>query len=305
MEGWRGTRTPRRRGSRGLCQGTAGTHCGGAQRFVGTDPFSSECPICLGIVVALRQRPSEFALFVVRPDLATQFAQAHDAGLWRCLCAVVRVGEDQCDPLAKDATSLPLSMGGLGLLHSGRVGQTHYQWSGNAILRWRIWSLTLWIQIPQLQSSRATLSHGARPPPREPDEFEPGCSPRGWQHEAAGPTERMHHDTFMPRVTDSEQAALRSQSGPRSGLALSSTPSCPTLRIESHLFRVLLLRRLRLPLPPVSRTCRCGRLLDPFGHHRAACSRAGVLGRRGFALESVGTRICREAGARVSTNVFV
>ena len=139
--------------------------------------------------------------------------------------------------------------------------------------------------------SWATLSHGARPPPREPDELEPGCSRRGWQHEAAPPTERMHRDTWiMPRLPDSERAALHSQSGPGSGLALSSAPSCPALRIDSHLFRVLLLRRLRLPLPPVSRTCRCGRLLDPFGHHRAACSRAGVLGRRGFALESVGAR---------------
>ena len=41
-----------------------------------------------------------------------------------------------------------------------------------------------------------------------------------------------------------------------------------------------------------------------FGHHRAACSRAGVLGRRGFAVESVGARIFREAGARVATNVL-
>ena len=30
-----------------------------------------------------------------------------------------------------------------------------------------------------------------------------------------------------------------------------------------------------------------------------------MLGRRGFALESAVARICREAGARVSTNVFV
>ena len=65
------------------------------------------------------------------------------------------------------------------------------------------------------------------------------------------------------------------------------------------------MRRLRLPLPLVSRTCRCGRLLDSFGHHRAACSRAGVLERRGFAVESVGARIFREAGARVATNVLV
>ena len=31
----------------------------------------------------------------------------------------------------------------------------------------------------------------------------------------------------------------------------------------------------------------CGPLLDPHGHHRAVCSRAGVSGRRGYALESV------------------
>ena len=58
----------------------------------------------------------------------------------------------------------------------------------------------------------------------------------------------------------------------------------------------------RYPLP---RFCRCGRLLDVLGHHRAACAQAGVLGRRGYALESVVARICREAGARVTTNVMV
>ena len=58
-------------------------------------------------------------------------------------------------------------------------------------------------------------------------------------------------------------------------------------RRSPQLFRVLLLRRLGLPLPLTSRTCRCGRSLDPSGHHRAPCARAGVLGRRGFALESI------------------
>ena len=53
------------------------------------------------------------------------------------------------------------------------------------------------------------------------------------------------------------------------------------------------------------RTCRCGRQLDMFGHHRAACAMAGVLGRRGFPLESAAAQVCREAGARVSTNVYV
>ena len=40
--------------------------------------------------------------------------------------------------------------------------------------------------------------------------------------------------------------------------------------------RLLLLRRLRSPLPLTSRTCRCD--LDSVGHCRAACSVAGVLG---------------------------
>ena len=38
---------------------------------------------------------------------------------------------------------------------------------------------------------------------------------------------------------------------------------------------------------------------------RAACARAGVLGRRGFALESAAGRICREAVRWVTSNVLI
>ena len=61
-----------------------------------------------------------------------------------------------------------------------------------------------------------------------------------------------------------------------------------------------MLRRLRLPLPLTERTCRCRRLLDPLGDHRAACSRAGVLRSRAMPLEHEAARVCREAGARVT-----
>ena len=50
--------------------------------------------------------------------------------------------------------------------------------------------------------------------------------------------------------------------------------------------------------------CRCGRPLDVLGHHRAACSGAGVLASRGSSLEFA-CQVCREAGGRVSMNVFV
>ena len=48
-----------------------------------------------------------------------------------------------------------------------------------------------------------------------------------------------------------------------------------------------------------------GRPLDSSGLHRAACANSGVLGRRLFAVESAVARVCREAGGRVSCNVFV
>ena len=76
-------------------------------------------------------------------------------------------------------------------------------------------------------------------------------------------------------------------------------------RLEPQVLRVLFLRRMRLPLPLTARACRCGRPLDALGHHRSACAVAGALGRRGFPLENASARICREAGGRVRTNVYV
>ena len=42
-----------------------------------------------------------------------------------------------------------------------------------------------------------------------------------------------------------------------------------------------------------SRVCQCGRPLDSSGHHGAACVVAGLLGSRGFVLESAAARACR------------
>ena len=74
---------------------------------------------------------------------------------------------------------------------------------------------------------------------------------------------------------------------------------------SSEEFRTLLLVRLHLPLHLDDRRCRCGELLDAFGHHRSACSRIGILGQRGLPAEICAARICREGGARVRENQFV
>ena len=151
------------------------------------------------------------------------------------------------------------------------------------------------------------LAHGVRPEPVVWDaDFDPGLPHHGWQRIATIPVHgELVEGCVRPRLSQSEQALFRSQGGPLSSVPFTCFPTSPLTRFDASLFCVLLLRRLWLPLPPSSRFCRCGRLLDVLGHHRAACAQARVLGRRGYALESAAARICREAGARVTTNVMV
>ena len=94
------------------------------------------------------------------------------------------------------------------------------------------------------------------------------------------------------------QALLESQTGPHASRAFTTISTIPY-----HLFRLLLLRRLRLPLPLSARFCRCRRTLDSLGDHRAACAQSGLLRPPGGGpLERAAAHICREAGARVTTN---
>ena len=86
---------------------------------------------------------------------------------------------------------------------------------------------------------------------------------------------------------------------------LFALPTCRHSTFDPQVFRVSLRRRLRLPFPLSSRSCKCRRLHDPLAHHRAGCSEAGVLEKRGFPLEKAAEQVCREAGARASSNVYV
>ncbi|CAE7901835.1 unnamed protein product [Symbiodinium sp. KB8] len=66
-------------------------------------------------------------------------------------------------------------------------------------------------------------------------------------------------------------ALLDSQAGPQAALVFATRPTLPEFSLESPLFRAILLRRLRLPLPLASATYRCRSYLDPCGDHLAAC----------------------------------
>ena len=114
---------------------------------------------------------------------------------------------------------------------------------------------------------------------REPEDREPGTTHRGWQHEASMRVEGEFREELFSRTWAQIQALIRSQAGPGAGAAFTVTPTNRETTCQV--------------LPLSARSCRCGRPLDPSAHHRAACAEVGMLGRRGYALESIMARICR------------
>ena len=205
-----------------------------------------------------------------------RFAENHYAGLWRCLCQILHIPEDQCEATARTASTMPLLLGGMGLRSAVRTSVPAYWASWGDCLhmvhqrhpdvaRVLVDQLEGGADTPYLSAAVAcarelegvqgfhppswtALVFGARPPPPE-QEFEMDALKGGWQHEASSRVERQFRERIvLPVLTDGERL-LRSQSGVGAGVALSTVRCNPLVRIEPQLFRVLLLRRLRLPLP--------------------------------------------------------
>ena len=145
--------------------------------------------------------------------------------------------------------------------------------------------------------------------PSQPDLAEPGEWGHGWQYYASAKTESHHRsNVVVPSLSTTEMALLRSQSGCCAGRHLMLLPVSTESTYSGDRFLALLLRRLRLPLPVAAARCNgntCRAALDVYGDHRAACSRAGRLTKRGSPVERMWARVCREGGARVQTNVFL
>ena len=204
---------------------------------------------------------ANYSLRVVRPELVAQFAAAHDAGLWRCLCDTVNVAPDQCSAGARDAATLPSSLGGLGLRSASRTSTPAYwaswtdsphhdpptaPWVADRIVAGLEGGVRTPALGPAVDAARhvlgvegfvppswTELSLGARPPPWEVEDFELGWR-WGWQHEAASRVERQHREAdILPTLDESASTLSRSQSGPAAGAALSATPSNPATRIDS------------------------------------------------------------------------
>ena len=263
------------------------------------------------------------------PDITARFASDHDLAVATTLTRLLDTAPLPAEALA--IAHLPLHMGGLGLTSA----------SSTAIpAHWASWADTLLVihnqapnpantiqqqlnnpeeATPAVQAaihSADHLRHTEWEPPAwqaltngqtqpEQTQTEGPSTGRGWQQPTSHACHAAHRNEVIEAISPASQALLDSQSGPHASRPFTTIPYNANTTYPSHLFCLLLLRRLRLPLPLSARQCRCRRALDPLGDHRAACPQAGILRSRGVPLERAAATICREAGARVTTNTKV
>ena len=238
-----------------------------------------------------------YLLRMLPPSVTAEYAGAHDSAVLSTFADFL--GVDGLPDRARRIAQLPLLLGGLGLVSAAQTSVSAYwaSWAdclpvlgqhlppaAQAFLR------DLEAPAPHVPcfwaaaTTRAELSLADWTPPswRElcdgvpaPTLQEDGPSTfvRGWQGAAASAVARRQCEQLLSTLDPSSEALLRSQQGPFASRFLTTVPTCPALSYPSHLFRVLLLRRLRLPLPLSQRYCRCRRPLDSLGDHRAACTR--------------------------------
>ena len=270
-----------------------------------------------------------YLLRALPPILTQAFARAHDAAAAATLAHLLGHGAPGLPDAPLARARLPFRCGGLGL-RSAADSRHEAHWAS-----WADTLPTLQNRLPGLadhilhlltgearaipadvdaarRAATAVRNAGfavppwealpAAPPPHPNDGRLPDPA-RGWQRAACRARDNAEFAALLSTLDTAGRALMLSQAGTHASRAITAFPTAIEFRFENPLFRILLLRRLRLPLPPTAHTCSCRRPLDALGDHRAACAQAGVLRSRAVPLERALARICREAGARVATNV--
>ena len=221
---------------------------------------------------------ANFWLRMVSPELTLPFAELHDRNVWQCLQTILDVRGAPAE--AQQLAWLPLTLGGLGLASAKRTRHAAH---------WASWADCLaMVQqrhptvaeemvvgldrdpapcLAAVRHCREVLAEANFHPPGWRDlavvvpdpaeEVEPNQPKFGWQQCASRSLETKHlNERVWPGMTDAERALLRSQRGPLASAAVTALPTSRATRMDGQPFRILLLRRLRLPLPLSSHTCR-------------------------------------------------
>ena len=273
---------------------------------------------------------SNYLLRTVPPTETLQYATSHDTAMSQCLATLLDRPED-LPPQARARVHLSLAHGGLGLRSAVRHRHAAY---------WASWADTLpaiharWPAVAdhlgqlltgesraQPPSVQAAVAAGATlrragfapppwgllitgsPPPPTPSHPPRGDPLRGWQRAAGAALDQEDFAALFTTIPEPERALLLSQAGPHAATTFTTFPTSPEFQFDNAPYRTLLLRRLRLALGLAPAHCRCGRAMDAYGDHRAACATSGALRARAVPIERALARIFREAGARVHMHV--
>ena len=254
----------------GFCESTDGH-----QVLLDRIPALPDLQSAWSLLVHCAASRANYFLRVVPPELERS-SPAHMTDPCGHVCVnMMGIAEDACETTAREAASLPLALGGLGLRSARRTHPSAYwaSWADSlhmvqkrhpgvvAHLLTHLEGVPVGHSLTSASAAARSLAgvHGFDIPGEVwAQEFVLQLATlRGWQHEASSRVEQQFRalDLF-PRLTDTEKT-MRSQSGPGAGAFLSTTtPSNPLTRIDSFSFRTLLCRRLRLAIPLSTRICR-------------------------------------------------
>ena len=230
------------------------------------------------------------------PGESREYAEGHDEGMMDAMRSLLGglPGTEVQKYEATQIATLPMRLGGLGIRSARRMGHAAF---------WALWAdamRMIWNRLPavvlqvlgHLADDRITggclgelkeaaqrldregfvnrptwlaLRDGARPPPVDVPEL--GEWQHGWQFYASSSSE--HHfrkSVVLAQSSATDQAHLRSHSGPGSGAVLLGCPTSPEFRLEPEAFRIIALERLRASTPRYGGSVRMWRCA---GHERA------------------------------------
>ena len=234
--------------------------------FLNRIPLVSDIQSAWLLLLHCANARANYQIRAVTPEGVEAYARAHDDGIWQCFCELLEL-----DPTAGDnrreIANLPLLLGGLGLRSASRlresahwaswadclemIHQRHPDVANRLVAQLEghpdtpclraattaAWSITgvMGFEPP----SWTALAGGVRPAQHQPEDFEPGATGGGWQHEAACRIEQRARDTLLLSLPDSGKALVRSQGGPGAGLAFTTCPTCRITKMEPAVFTSL------------------------------------------------------------------
>ena len=149
------------------------------------------------------------------------------------------------------------------------------------------------------------LTTGTTQSPPQPSRDGP-THHRGWQHGAVHAYHTSFEASLQPRLDPANQALLATQQGPHASRSFTTIPCNIDAQYPTHLFRTPVLGRLHLPIPPHSSSLPVPShfwyLWRPSRNVRAIRDSPNP---QYTSLERAAARMCREAGARVTTNTLL